>query len=54
LLKKAIDAAKDSLHPISLVVVHDDYYRLARSNIMAGSGFRIWCARKAKTIIWTS
>ncbi len=39
LLKDAIDAAKDSSHPISLLVVHDDYYKTCSIDYHGGQRF---------------
>jgi predicted metalloprotease with PDZ domain len=39
LLKDAIDAAKDSSHPISLLVVHDDYYKTCPIDYHGGQRF---------------
>jgi hypothetical protein len=39
LLKDAIDASKDSSQPISLLVVHDDYYKTCAIDYHSGQRF---------------
>jgi predicted metalloprotease with PDZ domain len=39
LLKDAIDAAKDGSHPISLLVVHDEYYKTCAIDYHGGQPF---------------